>query len=130
MIPPPIAIGLTICEKVILEELTKNVSLLNTFTKLNVATNVLPRFIVYAVLIDGSGTCRVQLSIVELETAEEIYHFRGTAAFVDRLTELRLRFSVNNCSFPRSGKYQVVLLVDDELVAQRSLVVKLIEDQS
>ena|SRR6266404_3291257 len=130
MIPPPIAVGLIICEKVIVEEFTKNVSLLNTFTKLNVATHTLPRFVVYAVLTDGLGTCRVQLSIVELETAEEIYSRQMAATFLDRLAELRVLFSTNQCSFPKSGKYQLILLVDDELVAQRTLVVKLNEGKS
>lgn len=36
MTPLPITLGLSICEKVIIEEGTKNATLVSTFTKLNV----------------------------------------------------------------------------------------------
>jgi hypothetical protein len=57
MIPRPIALGLTICEKIIVEEKTRNVTLVSCFSKLIVEGFPSPsqRFAVYAVLTDGLG---------------------------------------------------------------------------
>lgn len=40
MVPPPIARGLVVCESAVVEERTRNVSLINTF--LGIRSNVFP----------------------------------------------------------------------------------------
>jgi hypothetical protein len=57
MVPPPIALGLTLCDYVIVEEGTKKVSLIGTFT--GIAVDHFPAvpqpFSVFSALIDGLG---------------------------------------------------------------------------
>jgi hypothetical protein len=57
MIPRPIALGLTICEKAIVEERTRNLTLVSCFTKLIVEDfpSLPQRFALFAVLTDGLG---------------------------------------------------------------------------
>ena len=68
MIPPPVALGL--CEKAIVEEGTKNLTLVNTFTTMFVDGFPSPpqRFAAYAALTDGLGNATIQLGLTHLET--------------------------------------------------------------
>jgi hypothetical protein len=123
MIPPPVAIGLVVCERVIVEEATKNVSLISTFTRFVVRSFPFApqRFDVFATLTDGLGPARIKLVITRLETDSVVFERDFAIRFPDRLAELRVRFQVGECSFPAPGIYLIALLVDGDLVAQRRL---------
>ncbi len=89
MIPPPTVLGLTICEKVIFEEGTKNATLVSTFTKLTVEHFPSPpqKFVVFTVLTDGFGEGTIDLVVRSLETNEEIYANRLVVKFANKLSE-------------------------------------------
>jgi hypothetical protein len=65
MVPVPVAVALSVCEKVIVEEGTKNVSLISTFSRLRVTEfPARPQpFCVFATLLDGEGDATVSLEI-------------------------------------------------------------------
>jgi hypothetical protein len=69
MILPPIVLGLTICEKAIVEEGTRNVTIVSTFTRLVVDEFPSPpqRFSVYSVLTEGLGDATILLTVTNLE---------------------------------------------------------------
>jgi hypothetical protein len=121
MIPPPIAVGLTLCEQAIVEEGTRRISLINAFTHWKVTTfPSVPRpFCVVSVLTDGVGDGTIRLTITREETAAVIYDVRHSAHFPNRLSEMRALFRVNDCSFPAAGLYYATLSVDGEWVAQK-----------
>jgi hypothetical protein len=125
MFPPPIVLGLTICEKVIVEESTKNVTLVSTFTKLQVdAFPTAPqKFTVHTVLTGGLGDGTIDLVVRNLETDQIVYEARLPVRLLDRLMELRLLFRVTSCVFPSPGAYQLTLLLDGEWLAQRRISV-------
>ena len=125
MIPLPIVRGLVLCEKAIVEDGSKNVSLINTFTKIWVRDfpSTVQPFIAYAALTDGLGEAIMDLVVTRLETDEVIYSYRNRLRFPDRLEEVRALIRVNNCTFPAAGQYEVTLLIDGEWVAQRDLKV-------
>jgi hypothetical protein len=125
MTPPPIVLGLTICEKVIIEEGTKNVTLVSTFTKFTVEEfpSRSHRVAVYTVLTDGLGDATMDLWLARQDTGEVIQRLRGQIHFPDRLAEVRVLFRLNDCSFPAPGEYQFTLLADGEWLAQRQLQV-------
>ena len=126
MNPPPIALGLILCEKVIVEERSRNVTLVSTFTKLFVDgfPSYRERFAFYSVLTGGRGDAIVDLVIRELETDEEIYSMRRALHFPNPLTEVQAAFHIRDCSFPAEGFYEASLVVDGDWVARRRFVVK------
>jgi hypothetical protein len=76
MSPPPVVLGLTICEKVIIEEGSKNVTLVSTFNKLNIEEFPSPpqKFTVFTVLTEGHGPGIIRLVVRSLETDEDVYN--------------------------------------------------------
>jgi hypothetical protein len=114
---------LTICEKALVEEGTKNVSLKSTFTKIVVEEfpSLPQRFVVYSVLTGGLGDGTMDLVVTHLETDEETYANRFPVHFPDRVAEVRVLFRVNRCIFPLPGEYVITLLLDGEWLAHRQI---------
>jgi len=122
----PVAIGLLICEQVIVEEKTRNVTPVNCFTHRRV-----PRFpsepfpfVVFSTLTDGLGEMPLEVRIYRLDTLEEIYRtIAATIRFTDPLQSVRFQLRIRDVSFPVSGHYNVALLADDEIIPQRKIVI-------
>jgi hypothetical protein len=126
MNPPVTALGLTLCEKVIVEERTRNTTIVSTFTKLLADEFPSPpeKFALAAVLTGGQGEATLDLVINRLDTDEETYSLRRQLVFPDRLAEVRVVFHIRDCSFPAPGQYDAVLLVDGDWVARRRFSVR------
>jgi hypothetical protein len=126
MNPPPIALGLILCEKLIVEERTRNTTLVSTFTKL--VADAFPsspeRFTVAAVLTGGQGDGTLDLVFTRLETEEETYSMERQLRFPGRLSEVQVVFHIGNCSFPAPGHYDATLFVDGDPVARRRFSVQ------
>jgi len=116
----PVVVGLLLCEQVIVEERTRNVTPVNCFTMRRVEQ--LPsegdRFCVFAALTDGLGDVGVDVVIQHLEDMEEIYRRSATLRFTDPLQNAWFVFHIATCSFPASGVYQVSLWADGESIGQ------------
>jgi hypothetical protein len=119
----PVAIGLLLCEQVIVEETTRNLTPVNCFTQRigeQVPTDPFS-FVLFANLTDGSGDIVLDIVIERLDTFGEIYRRSLTHRFRDPLREVSFVFRIRNCTFPVFGHYQVSLWADGEPVAQRKL---------
>lgn len=117
----PAAVGMLVCEQVILEEGTHNATPVNCFTHRTVRQFPSERlgFAVFAILSDGSGEIRLDLTIQRLDTLEELHERSVTASFKDQLQEISCVFRIRDFSFPIAGAYQVSLFADKELIALR-----------
>ena len=118
----PAAIGLLLCEQVIVEEKTRNVTPVNCFTYRTAER--FPRmrsFTVFAILTDGLGEISLEIALQRLDTLDEVYRRRLAYRFTNPLQEVRFLLRIRDCSFPVLGHYLVTLLADNELVAQRRL---------
>lgn len=116
----PSAIGLALCDHVIVEADTHNVTPVNCFNSR--ALDTLPgetTFFVLAWLADGIGKMLVELVIERLDTFEEIYRINRQLVFHNRLQEARFVARIRDCTFPIAGYYQVSLSIERELIAQR-----------
>ena len=132
MVPPPVAVALTICEKLIVEEGTKHPSFISVFTKLRgrkFPARSQP-FHVFAAFLDGQGDGTIRLEIGRLDIGTKIYVKERLVHFPDRLTEVRVLFRVPPCEFPVPGVYQVTLFLDNEWMAHRYLHLRLLESES
>lgn len=123
MSPPPVAIGLTLCDKIIVEEGTRKVTLVNTFAKIDERVFPSPprTFFVFAVLTDARGDATIDVVMTSLNTNQVVYSRQILAHFPDPLQELRVSHRVDSFSFPAPGLYQFTILVNGAWVAQRRL---------
>jgi hypothetical protein len=128
-------LGLIVCEQIIIEERTRNVTLVNCFSRLLVDRfPARPRpFVVYAGLIDGFGELTLDLVLhrldTYLDTYEEVLRRGQRLRFSDRLQEIRFVFRITQFAFPAAGQYQVSLLAEGELIAQNRIQIMLREAQ-
>jgi hypothetical protein len=115
----PVARGLLLCERVIIEERTRNISLINCFNRRLVDAFPSPpqQFTVYAVLANGHGTIQVDFRVTSLADDTVVYQRPVPVSFADPLTEARFVFRIGALVFPSSGSYEFSLLVDGEPIA-------------
>jgi hypothetical protein len=132
MFPPPVAVSLTLCEYVFVEEGgTRRVSLIGSFTKLRVESfPATPSFHVFVALSDGLGDATITIIVNRLAVNEDIYVRHTPIHFDNKLKVSRLYFPVRQCTSPAAGWYQFTLLVDGEWVAHCRLEVFQIEEES
>jgi hypothetical protein len=125
MVQRPNAVGLIICRFVIVEEKTRNVTLVNSFQRLAVEEfpSLPTPFAVYAVLTDGLGDMSLDLIVSRNETLEAIYTRSFQMTFQDPLRQVRLTWQVRSCSFPAAGAYQFGLQAEGEPITQSVLQV-------
>ncbi len=117
---PPSAIGLVLCEQVVIEERTHNVTPVNCFNFR--AMDVFPgqiAFCVLAWLADGRGEMMTELAVERLATQEEVFRENRNLKFAGPLHDSRFLARIRNCEIPTPGYYQVSLVIDHELIAHR-----------
>ena len=124
MTPPPVALSLMICEQVIVDLHTQNPTPVSIFTGLSVEEFPSPpqRFSIFACLTNGRGEHDLRLVANRLDTGESFYEQRHRIHFPNPLllSNVHIRVRGDIC-FPESGRYEFVLYVDSDPVAQRSL---------
>src|SRR5437016_5755899 len=122
--------GLYLCELVVTDLVTKNLTLHNCFRVLKVA--FLPAkarpFFVVAYLANGLGDFTFVVRVKRLDILDEIYSALAMLSFSSRLEELRLRLRIEQCNFPGPGEYEVSLCVGDEILAQTPFKVRPLEN--
>ncbi len=129
MTPTPIAIGLILCDRVIVDKDTYCPSAIGIFTGL--AVEHFPsdpqRFSVFAVLTDAKGEGRGRLVVYRLDDhwqrQEEIYSTENTIRFPDRFTVVNFNQRVRSIRFAIAGYYEAVLFIDGDEVAHRRIKV-------
>jgi hypothetical protein len=119
----PIAIGLLLCEQLIVEEGTKNVTPVNCFTHRTAEAFpwTSPPFTVVAWLTNGEGELLLEVVIEDTDTLEELYRRGATFRLTTPLQHQRLSLRINAIAFPRPKTYRVLLQADGEIIAQRKL---------
>jgi hypothetical protein len=119
----PSAVGLHVCEQVVIEEGTRYVTLVNSFNRRFMEHDppeAFP-FVVFAQLIEGQGEVPLTIVITRLDTLDEIFQHETVAAFQGPLQVIRLSLRFRTFSFPQLGVYDVALLADGEPLARRRI---------
>jgi len=122
---PPVAVGLLVCETVIVDERTRMVTPVNCFSRRRVT--VFPSepmsFVILATLTDGIGEGSLEILIERLdgEEPEQLLQLFQTCRFSDPLAEVLCTVRVRGLSFPAACHYQVSLLFDGEPIARRRM---------
>src|SRR5262249_28897426 len=117
----PSALSLMLCDKVVFEQGTQKPYLLGVFT--GVAKTRFPtdpqRFDIFAALTDARGDVTIVLSVVQMDTDQEIYSRRLPVDFPDPLRVINLRIEVGELVYPAPGTYLFALTVGGEEIAAR-----------
>jgi hypothetical protein len=118
----PMVLAFVLCEQFIVEEKTRNLTLVNCFTRRTV--ELVPSeplsFMALAQLSDGQGTMPMGVTIRHWDTDDEVAEEMVQVHFPDQLHEARFSLRVT-CSFPVLGASQVSLVAGGEVIAQRKL---------
>ncbi|HUG92559.1 MAG TPA: hypothetical protein VML55_17095 [Planctomycetaceae bacterium] len=123
MVPRPSAIGLWICEQVIVDAQTNNPSLISIDTGRRYPgfpTEAIP-FSVFCSLTDTAGSGRMRLDVEQLATGRAIYSRSAPIEFPQRFAVVNVSHRIQDLRFPEPGTYMFELFVDDESVARRRL---------
>src|SRR5262245_34967042 len=79
-----------LCQKIISEEHTRNITLVNCFRRLRVRSFPLQlEFAVFAALTDGLGRMSLDLTVSRLDTLDDIHSWSWPVTFPDPLSEVR-----------------------------------------
>jgi len=117
----PSAISLMLCDQVVFEQGSQKPYLLGVFT--GVAADTFPtaaqRFDLFAAFTDGQGDVKMTLSVVHLDTIQEVYSQKMTVRFANPLRVVNLRFRVRRLVFDIPGTYLFALMADDQEIASR-----------
>lgn len=127
----PLVLGLTLCEDVVADPATRNVSVIRAFTGLAVAQfpTTAPPFCAFASLTDGLGPTDLELLVTEMAgDCDVIYRLRRSVAFADPLQIVNFVVRLARCPLPRPGIYLFTLQSAGEWLAQRSLRAYLAEE--
>src|SRR6266516_776934 len=107
--------AILLCERTILEEGTRNVSLINVFLgfKLSAFPGTTRPFELYLQLTDAEGAYDLTVNVVDLSSGNVIaeippYHFEVD----DRLRTSHIVFPLSEIPLQRPGAYDVIVLVD------------------
>jgi hypothetical protein len=118
----PVTRGLFLCDLVVVEAQTGKVSLINTLDRFRCASFPKP-FVVYAFLTDGFGDVDLTIEIAALSGLEQVDSYATRIRFPDRVAATHFKFTVTDCSFPRSGSYQAALYANREPIARTRIEV-------
>jgi hypothetical protein len=126
MVRPPLVLGLTLCEDVVVDPVTKNVSVIRAFTGLGVEAipGLAKPFFAFATLTAGQGEAIFRLDVhLDLGSldAELVHRVKGKLHFQDPLQTVHWVVKLNRCHFPAAGEYLFTLWVDGVWMAQRRL---------
>jgi hypothetical protein len=101
----PIAIGMVLCEQMIVEEGTHNVTPVNCFNIREVAD--LPAqatFFALAWLANGKGEMLAELLVERLDNLDETFRVDRKLVFPDRLLDMRFAARIRDCYLPVRGR--------------------------
>ena len=119
--------GLILCEQVIVDLHTRNPSPISIFTGLVVDEfpSEEKTFSVFASLTNGRGSGRIRIVATRMDNDDIIYDQEYPIQFPDPLVVVNIHVRIRNIRFPVDGRYEFVLYVDSDPVAQRTLRVRL-----
>ena len=130
MIPTPVALGLFLCDRVIVDQATRCPTPVNIFT--GRAVDQFPsdpqQFSIFAALSDGAGQGTMELSVVHLDSGSQVFARGYPIRFPNRHTVVNVNVRIRQLRFPAIGTYEFLLWIDGTLVSQRTLRVYQIEE--
>ncbi len=120
MIKKPVAVGLKVCEKAVVEKTTGNVTLVNCLRRLRFKRfpAQAPSLFAFVSVTDALGSCQLKVAITRLATMNEIDAKKWKADFRESLQEHWFLVPFGPVDFPVGGRYEVAFFADGELITR------------
>jgi hypothetical protein len=115
----PLAVGLLLCEQVIVDDHTKRLTPVNCFSKwvIEGPLEEPQAFYAVALLTSGHGSMPAALWIERLDNGDIVFLREFKVRFEDPLEQYRLMLRLRRVEFPGAGGYQASLWMDGESIA-------------
>jgi hypothetical protein len=119
-------LGLTLCEDVVEDKATKNISVIRAFTGfgLDAFPGTARPFFAFATLTAGQGEAVFRLDVHRDRGGLEsdlVHRVGGKVRFQDPLQTVYWVVRIDHCYFPAAGEYLFTLWIDGVWMAQRRL---------
>ena len=121
----PIVLAINICDDIIRDEITKKISLIGLFNRIQSPSfpTTHSSLHVYVSLTNGHKKYKGELRFVNESDNNIIFKTNGDVPLQNPLQTLELNFSVRNLKFDKPGKYDVQFYCDGTLVGSRGFIV-------
>jgi hypothetical protein len=118
--PEPIAVGLHLCRDLTVHADTLEVSLTRIFRTLRsqLYPAFAPRFWAFASVYGPEAQGNLYAAIYRVSNGDLVYVNEHLIRFPDRFTPIYYRLQLSSCRFPAVGAYEMLLMVDRDVVAQ------------
>ena len=123
----PTLIAILVCDLIIRDEMTHNVSLIGIFNTIYSGEFPCthPRMHVFVSLTDGRGSCQGRLCLVDRETDEILAETVGDIEFPpDARSVVDMNFELRQAPIPKPGAYAFDFYVEGELIGSRPFAVE------
>lgn len=119
--PKPVALNMSICDLVIRDQRTRNVSLINMFHQIHTTglPALHPSLHVYVTLTEGHGKYNCELKLLYAADNAILMTTKGVIELKDPLAIEDIDFSIHNLRFEREGRYVFEFWCDEHLVGNR-----------
>jgi hypothetical protein len=118
----PVAVGLMLCDQVIVDKDTNKPCLIGIFTGLAVQDFKAPqKFSAFVALTNGRGQVSVDLIGFRLDNGDQVYKQSFAVVFPDPLTVVNMNIRVRSLVFSAPGWYDFVIRIRGEPVSQRRI---------
>jgi len=122
-LPAPECLALVLCEQVIQDLRTKNLTLVNIFNTIAAPFRASrprqhERLSIFVSLTNGRGNSRGKLIVHDAE-GNEVFHGEGDVRFPDPVAVVEMTFDIRGLPLPSDGEYRIQFWCDDSLVGQR-----------
>lgn len=129
-IPPPVLLSIIICDQVIIDSITRNVSIIAAFETISAQKYPArhPRLALFCQLTNGRGKTKITLRLVDVQQEDEIM-FEQTVEqeFKDVRQIANFAFNIGGIVFPHPGEYRFQIYAGTELLGERRIICREIE---
>jgi len=124
-LPPPLLLSAIICDTVIIDAVTKKVSLINAFEAISATKYPArhPFLAFFCQLTNGHGKARITFKLVDIQEEDKIL-FGDTVEeeFQDVRQVRNITFNIGGIVFPHAGEYRFQIYVGTEFLGERRII--------
>jgi hypothetical protein len=123
-VPPPVALSLIACERVIVDAMTAQYHLIGVISNVQGQFPLqLSQLCIYTELTNGHGVTPLRLRIIDAaEEHDAVVEAEIEVAIEDPLAVKQVVFGANGLVFPEEGEYRLQFFAGDHLMLERRLL--------